>query len=110
MNFTDEEIQFLLKKYIRDKEYRRVYYNNKYKTDTKYRNYVRDYNKKRYEDMKLAKYIDRGGEEQVAYENRANNLKNYFIKNDRMEYFKTKYPAEYNLSHSVNVEATTQDE
>ena len=50
MNFTDAEIQILLKKYIRDKEYRRVYYNNKYKTDEKYRNYVRDYNKKRYEE------------------------------------------------------------
>jgi len=97
MNFTDDEIQFLLKKYIKDKEYRRVYYNNKYKTDEKYRNYVRDYNKKRYEDIKLKKYIDNGGDENIGKELRAKNLYTYFIRNDREDYFKEQYNSEYNL-------------
>ena len=97
MNFTDDEIQLLLKKYIRDKEYRRVYYNHKYKTDPKYRNYVRDYNKRRYEDIKVAKYLDKGGEEDIAYENRANSLKKYFIKCGRESDFEKKHPTEYKL-------------
>tara|TARA_R100001463_G_scaffold16154_3_gene41983 strand:+ start:1374 stop:1688 length:315 start_codon:yes stop_codon:yes gene_type:complete len=104
MDFTDEQIKELLDRYVRTKEYRRVYYNKKYKNDEKYRNYVRDYNKKRYEDRKYDKLLLKGNNKDTLELNRAYSLKNYFNKTNRLEEFKKKYPNEYNL---INTETTT---
>ena len=85
------KIKEVLKRYARDKEYRRVYYGNKYKTCEKYRLYVRDYNKERYENKKKIVNMDRGISEVECDKIRANGLFKYYSKTDREEVFKNKY-------------------
>lgn len=102
MDLTESEIQEVLKRYKRDKEYRRIYYGDKYKKDEKYRLYIRDYNKKRYEDKKFKKNIDNGINTDDANVIRAKGLKKYYDKTDRYETFKTIYPDEDKLiTHST---------
>ena len=97
MKFTEEQIQFLLTKYEKDREYRRLYYSKKYKENETYRHYIRDYNKNRYEDVKFAKWISEGGSEEQGLKNKADGFKKYFSRNGRMEDFQNKFPDVFNL-------------
>jgi hypothetical protein len=108
MDFTDEQIKELLNRYVRTKEYRRVYYNKKYKNDEKYRNYVRDYNKKRYEDIKFAKLLSNGGDKDTLELNRAHSLRRYFNKTNRLDDFKEKHPEEYIMTKPKSVSFNTE--
>ncbi len=93
-NLTNSQIKQVLERYIQQKEYRRVYYGNKYKTDPKYRQYNRDYNKVRYENNKLIKLEAQGQDINILKINRAKNIYEWFKKTDRIDIFKTKYPEE----------------
>jgi hypothetical protein len=97
MDLSNEEIQEVLKRYARDKEYRRVYYGNKYKTDEKYRQYVRDYNKERYENKKRDINLSKGIAELECDKIRAKGLLKYYSKSNREEVFKNKYKTESEL-------------
>lgn len=96
-NLTDETIKKVIDKFKKQKEYRRVYYGNKYKQDDKYRQYVRDYNKVRFENGKLDKGLKLGQDEEVLNRNRAINIRSWFAKTDREDVFKQKYPEEYKI-------------
>ncbi len=97
MELSNEQIKDILDRYARDKEYRRVYYGNKYKTDEKYRLYVRDYNKERYENKKLKLNLERGIEQLECDKIRAMGLQKYYSKTNREEHFKNKYKTESDL-------------
>ncbi len=93
--YTNLEIKVILERYKNQKEYRRVYYKNKYHTDPKYKQYVRDYNKVRYENKRLKELLEKGNLSLEALEvRRAINIKKYFKKQGREEDFNIKYPAE----------------
>ena len=97
MDMTDEQIQEVLQRYIRQKEYRRVYYGNKYKNDENYRVYVRDYNKERYENKKWGDNMIKHGDSNICDHIRAKSLHKYYLKNNRLDDFKNKYPNEFLL-------------
>ena len=94
--WTDDKIKIIIEKYKREKEYRRVYYNHKYKNDMKYRTYVRDYNKRRYEDSRLLINYDKGIIDlDTLKKQRAYNLYKYYEKDSRLEQFMLIYKNEY---------------
>lgn len=97
MDLTDEHIKVILKRYEKSKEYRRVYYGNKYKNDEKYRIYIRDYNKERYENKKRILNLERGKSQEECDKIRAMGLCKYYSKTDRQEIFKDKYKFESEL-------------
>tara|TARA_R110000772_G_scaffold25718_1_gene66821 strand:+ start:5545 stop:5841 length:297 start_codon:yes stop_codon:yes gene_type:complete len=97
MELNDEQIKDVLRRYARDKEYRRVYYGNKYKTCEKYRLYVRDYNKERYENKKRNVNMAKGMEQSKCDIIRANGLSKYYSKTGRIDIFKNKYKTESEL-------------
>jgi hypothetical protein len=93
--YTNLEIKVILERYKNQKEYRRVYYKNKYHTDPNYKQYVRDYNKVRYENKRLKELLEKGNLPlEVLEVRRAINIKKYFTKQGREEDFNNKYPAE----------------
>ncbi len=96
-NLDEETIHKVINKFKQQKEYRRVYYGNKYKTDPKYRQYVRDYNKVRFETNKVDKGLKEGKDEEQLLLKRAQNIRTWFAKSDREELFESKYPEEYKI-------------
>ncbi len=105
-NITDKEIKTLMDRYTREKEYRRLYYAKKYNTDPKYRAYIREYNKVRYENKVYAKNVSQGMDNDKALSHRALKIQQYFKKNNNEEEFINKYPQEnklYNLLISNNI-------
>lgn len=97
--FTQEQIDMMIKSYIDKKEYRRVYYRNKYQTDESYKIYVRDYNKIRYEEKFIINKLQETGieNEEKLLLSKANKLKKWFDKQNRPDDFKTKCPDDYML-------------
>ena len=107
--YTNEQLKKICQMYQDKKEYRRIYYGNKYKNDPKYRAYVRDYNKVRYENRRCVKYIAKGINQDEAELNRAKNIEKWFMKTDRQELFKSKYTKEYNLIY-INGSLSQEEE
>ena len=103
---TDSQIRQILDRYVAQKEYRRLYYNDKYNNDEKYRLYVRDYNKRRYELKKFNDNIKNGVSEGQSKNIMAKNLLNYLQKNNREDDFKKTFPNEYKL---LNPETPTDN-
>ena len=97
--FTQEQIDMMIKSYVDKKEYRRVYYRNKYQTDENYKIYVRDYNKIRYEEKFIINKLKETGveNEEKLLLRKANKLKKWFDKQNRPDDFKTKCPDDYML-------------
>jgi hypothetical protein len=97
--FTQEQIDMMIKNYVDKKEYRRVYYRNKYQTDENYKIYVRDYNKIRYEEKFIINKLKETGveNEEKLLLSKANKLKKWFDKQNRPDDFKTKCPDDYML-------------
>ena len=95
--FNQQEIDDILKKYKAQKEYRRVYYNAKYKNDVEYQFYIRDYNKFRYEHIKCQTKINNGEDPIQCELVKAIKLRDWYIRTERPELFLTKYPKENNL-------------
>jgi len=97
--FTQEQIDMMIKNYLDKKEYRRVYYRNKYQTDENYKIYVRDYNKIRYEEKFIINKLKETGveNEEKLLLSKANKLKKWFDKQNRPDDFKTKCPDDYML-------------
>jgi len=95
--FTQQQINNIIKSYVEKKEYRRIYYKNKYHTDEKYQQYVRDYNKIRYEEKAFTKKLSQLGDSYyVCLSNKkATNLHKYFTKVNRYEVFKTRCPDDF---------------
>ena len=91
-SFSQMEIDAILTKYKEQKEYRRVYYNNKYKNDPEYSLYIRDYNKFRYEHLKCEDKINNGGDPIQCELFKAIKMRDWYIKSDRSDIFITKYP------------------
>ena len=95
--YTTLELQVILERYQKQKEYRRVYYKNKYHTDAKYNQYCKDYNKERYENQKYENLMSQQhckySKEEIEL-NRANNLHKYYLNSNRLEIFYEKYPLE----------------
>lgn len=91
------ELQVIIETYQKQKEYRRVYYGNKYHTDPKYKQYCKDYNKERYENLRYAELMDQQHckftKEEIEMR-RARNLYKYYFKTNRLEIFNEKYPLE----------------
>ena len=106
-NLTNEKIRSIMDKYKRDKEYRRIYYKNKYHTDCKYKEYIKDYNKIRYENNMYIKNIGEGVEEDKALESRANKLFKYYAKQNRFLEFKEKFSKESEIVYNLNVKNIT---
>jgi len=93
--YTNLEIKVILERYQNQKAYRRVYYKNKYHTDPHYKQYVKDYNKVRYENKRLKELLEKGNLSlEVLEVRRAINIKKYYTKQGREEDFNIKYPAE----------------
>ena len=103
---TESQIRQILDRYVAQKEYRRLYYNDKYNNDEKYRLYVRDYNKRRYELKKFNDNIKNGVSEGQSKNIMAKNLLNYLQKNNREQDFKKTFPKEYLL---LNPETSTDN-
>jgi|TARA_R110000787_G_scaffold27802_1_gene76524 hypothetical protein len=96
-NYTTLELQVILERYQKQKEYRRVYYKNKYHSDEKYKQYCKDYNKERYENQTFETLMSQQhckySKEEIELR-RANNLHKYYLKTNRLEIFYEKYPLE----------------
>ncbi len=102
-NLTNAQIKQVLERYSQQKEYRRVYYGNKYKNDPKYRQYVRDYNKLRYENKKKIILQHKGRNIKDLELDRAVNLYNWYKQTDRLDLFKERFPDELEiLPHYMN--------
>ena len=105
-NLTDTQIRNILDKYVAQKEYRRVYYGNKYNNDLQYKQYVRDYNKRRYEIIKYKKNIENGLTEGQSKNIMATGCLNYLKKHNRQDEFENVFPIEYKL---LNPETPTDN-
>ncbi len=105
-NLTEKQIRNILDRYVSQKEYRRVYYGNKYNNDLQYKQYVRDYNKRRYEIKKYEKNIEKGLTEGQSKNIMAINCLNYLKKHERQDEFKNTFPVEYKL---LNPETPTDN-
>tara|TARA_R110000765_G_scaffold336982_1_gene427326 strand:- start:1302 stop:1601 length:300 start_codon:yes stop_codon:yes gene_type:complete len=90
-SFSNNEIFKIIEKYKRDKEYRRVYYGNKYKNDLIYRQYIIDYNKIRYEERVYKNKLAEGMPEKILMINKATRLRKFYIKTDRENIFNEKH-------------------
>ena len=105
-NLTDTQIRQILDRYVAQQEYRRVYYANKYNTDLQYKQYVRDYNKRRYELKKYDENIKKGLTEGQSKNIMATGCLNYLKKHNRQDDFKNIFPQEYLL---LNPETPTDN-
>jgi hypothetical protein len=92
--FSNDELKKIVSTHLKKQEYRRVYYKNKYHTDKRYKNYMRDYNKIRYEEKRFVeKYTPQNYDE--LSDDKAIRLKKWFDKKERPEQFKIKCPEDY---------------
>jgi hypothetical protein len=103
---TESQIRRILDRYVAQKEYRRLYYADKYNNDEKYRQYVRDYNKRRYELKKYNDNIKKGLTEGQSKNIMAKSCLKYLKKHNREDEFKKAFPEEYLL---LNPETSTDN-
>jgi hypothetical protein len=90
--FTDEQIQKLIKNYERRKDYQRNYYRSKYQNDPEHRELKKQKSSEYYNTHKKVK--KENFEKQGDY-NRAKKRYNYALKNNSINKFKLKYPEDY---------------
>lgn len=95
--YSNLELQVIVETYEKQKEYRRIYYKNKYHTDPKYKQYCKDYNKERYEnqqyDILMSQQHCKYSKEEIELR-RARNLYKWYLKDNRVDIFNDKYPLE----------------
>jgi|9_EtaG_2_1085328.scaffolds.fasta_scaffold15476_3 hypothetical protein len=92
--FSNEELKKIVSTHLRKQNYRRVYYKNKYKTDDKFKNYMIDYNKIRYEEKRFVSKYTPDNYDSLSDE-KALRLKKWFDKKERPDDFKNKCPEDY---------------
>tara|TARA_R110000803_G_scaffold210399_1_gene282077 strand:- start:359 stop:712 length:354 start_codon:yes stop_codon:yes gene_type:complete len=93
MDFTDEQIKIAMNRYVKNKEYKRIYYGNKYNTDDVYKNKSKEYSRDYYQKHK--ELIKEKYNKNADYY-RAKRKYNYYMKNNNLDKYKEKYEEEYN--------------
>ena len=93
MDFTDEQIKMVMARYVKNREYKRIYYRNKYNTDVVYKKKAQDYSRDYYQQHKES--IKEKYKENVDYY-RAKRKYYYYKKKNNLDKYKEKYEEEYN--------------
>ena len=92
--FSNEELKKIVATHLHKKAYRREYYKNKYHNDPVFHNYMKDYNKIRYEERRFVQKYNEKNYEELS-DQKAIRLKEWFDKKERPEDFKQKCPEDY---------------
>lgn len=93
MNFTDDEIKLAMNRYIRNKEYQKNYYRNKYNNDEEFREKTKELSRTYYQnnsDKRKQKY-----EIEKDYLQAKRRFR-YWKQKNNIDKFIEKYPDDYN--------------
>ena len=99
MDFTDDEIKLALNRYLKNKEYQKNYYRNKYNEDEEYREKTKELSRQYYQnnsDKRKEKY-----EIQKDFL-RAKRKMRYWRDKNNIEKYIEKYPEEWEMYFKHN--------